>query len=736
MAADNNLEAASIKDVQEILANSDIRDSVASGKYKLKLMIDRSNKTRSPYTNESMPGIGYIPETVYAEIAPKHSELKLLQTLGEANMDDGRSLESFLNQSLAHSKCDYTFLELWDHGAGFYGFGGDASSGKKQMKLAMMKDAMHQGSLQLPQQTYTMIGFDACLMSAYEVLSFTASMSKYVLAAETTEPGHGWDYSKFRPSSQGPEEMGSEIINDFVAFSNQAPRTLALIHSERFNSFKRFLDQELDRLSASIMKGNQQVLASAIRARSLSYEFKTVTGLTDAVDLGSFLHNMALQGHEFFGALQWMYDSMFVSRAASLSDYTGMGAFFPHPDVENALKKYECLAFRTDGLPLDSYRRFVWAVVSRGKGTPPPGEVYSCYESISRLQEIEFERGPARGNDQRKFIIPSFVEPPREETLAALSQSLPEELSSRHLILWLLKPTIDVSGQFRLFGLHSGATTDMKLIYGSRASEDALIVFGTIRPRFALPRNMLSADGFLGEAPWNTCDINSGFTAECGGIFADWLGPMELVQELTDIEGRVVRRSSLVTVQEQRIDSYVKKDSPELVSIPVRYYHRSGCSLKDGEHSYPGILQGLLSPPQGLENKVMRLEGWTLIVDRINASSIELDMVSARRGLGGGSFRTSSLVFNLTLTNDRDYVMSDVIPYQDASSSSPCFEYSCERGLAFNPIDCQNGTRDDPTLSLKVYTVPIIPMVTVLRARDVFGDVASHASLVEPMRFP
>lgn len=39
------------------------------------------------------------------------------------------------------------------------------------------------------------IGFDACLMSMYEVAALMSPYSRYLLASEVLEPGHGWDYA-------------------------------------------------------------------------------------------------------------------------------------------------------------------------------------------------------------------------------------------------------------------------------------------------------------------------------------------------------------------------------------------------------------------------------------------------------------------------------------------------------------------------------------------------------------
>ena len=53
---------------------------------------------------------------------------RVLDTMGEINMDDPKVLEDFVVKAIKRHPAEKYALDLWNHGAGFAGFGGDYSS--------------------------------------------------------------------------------------------------------------------------------------------------------------------------------------------------------------------------------------------------------------------------------------------------------------------------------------------------------------------------------------------------------------------------------------------------------------------------------------------------------------------------------------------------------------------------------------------------------------------------------
>jgi hypothetical protein len=65
------------------------------------------------------------------------------------------------------------------------------------------------------------IGFDACLMSMYEISAAMKPYTNYLLASELLEPGHGWDYRWFgnittKTTSSTEADVGGYIIDGSV----------------------------------------------------------------------------------------------------------------------------------------------------------------------------------------------------------------------------------------------------------------------------------------------------------------------------------------------------------------------------------------------------------------------------------------------------------------------------------------------------------------------------------------
>ena len=129
----------------------------------------------------------------------------------EQNSDSPTVLYEFLVHALedciSKGKTEF-FVALSSHGTGVAGFGGDENT---VMELDPAKRSLLNGNRNLLQTNnliisalelalenvdnaptqYDMIGFDACLMSSFESLDEFSTVTKYFLASEAVEPGHG-----------------------------------------------------------------------------------------------------------------------------------------------------------------------------------------------------------------------------------------------------------------------------------------------------------------------------------------------------------------------------------------------------------------------------------------------------------------------------------------------------------------------------------------------------------------
>jgi hypothetical protein len=85
---------------------------------------------------------------------------------------------------------DCTFLEFWDHGGSWWGFGSDDSEEDgRPMSMTTLRASVASGLAAAGLEKVDMIGFDACLMSSYTVLAALHGFADFFVVSEVTEPG-------------------------------------------------------------------------------------------------------------------------------------------------------------------------------------------------------------------------------------------------------------------------------------------------------------------------------------------------------------------------------------------------------------------------------------------------------------------------------------------------------------------------------------------------------------------
>jgi hypothetical protein len=122
---------------------------------------------------------------------------------GEQNSDSPDVLYNFavhaLTDCVAKGSTDY-FFAFSSHGGGFAGFGGDENIARRGRRKLLQSnyqivDALSQALTDVPgaPEKYDVLGFDACLMMSLGALDDFHGITKFYLASEAVEPGHGRD---------------------------------------------------------------------------------------------------------------------------------------------------------------------------------------------------------------------------------------------------------------------------------------------------------------------------------------------------------------------------------------------------------------------------------------------------------------------------------------------------------------------------------------------------------------
>lgn len=160
-----------------------------------------------------------------------------------ANMGDKKSLETFLSYVRDNYESEKVLLVFWDHGDAYRGLCFDENHGYDKLEISELESALAASELH-----FDLIGFDACLMSTLELAKAIGPFADYMLASETIEPTHGWDYTAFakyvaeHPEAP-PEAVGREIIDSYLENpAHVRPLTLSLLDLSKTDAVLESLD--------------------------------------------------------------------------------------------------------------------------------------------------------------------------------------------------------------------------------------------------------------------------------------------------------------------------------------------------------------------------------------------------------------------------------------------------------------------------------------------------------------
>ena len=262
MVADNNLEAFLASDILELLGSDGISQPTLNtwiyfdphgGMYDY----DQDGLPESPFFDENRPMI----------FTYDHTEQDLVYKFGfeeVSSSDDPSVLCSFLQIALAgcvEKGANEYVLAFSGHGGGHAGFGGDDNIFRRRHLLQSNADAVSgiqcglDGVEGAPNQL-DLIDFDTCLMSSFQAVEVFSPMTKYILASEATEPGHGWYWNLPVTGVESALAMGTELMSSYIsetqnpldAGKHLTPKTLSLIDTSSgfpnfLESFETFVDE-------------------------------------------------------------------------------------------------------------------------------------------------------------------------------------------------------------------------------------------------------------------------------------------------------------------------------------------------------------------------------------------------------------------------------------------------------------------------------------------------------------
>lgn len=337
MAADNNLEAAALDDLAQML-DAPNTDFV--------VLVDRA----PGYATDDLFGLGDFTDTAMIHI--RDGQPKLVSTPGELNMGDPETLSSFIKVGLDSYENDKNALVIWDHGGSWKGSAWDETSNDDNLTLAETSSGMQTGLAAAGVSKFDLVGFDACLMATYEVADAVAPYADVFVGSEELEPGHGWDWSALGTDASGATdvEMADSILVGFQGEADQNGETIITLSALDLRNMAS-LDAATAGLAAAMSDQARSVIGRVGYSRDQALGFgKDPNPENDyfSVDLGALASELEhVTGMaNVAGDLRQAVHDVVIRRVSGpvTTDSTGIAAYFP-PAADFYQQTYDTAGF-------------------------------------------------------------------------------------------------------------------------------------------------------------------------------------------------------------------------------------------------------------------------------------------------------------------------------------------------------------------------------------------------------
>jgi hypothetical protein len=399
---DTNLEEAALYDLLEL------EEVVGDENTNIVVAIDRSSDPN--YSDGEVLGLGNFSDTKLLNFGV--DGIAIWEESGELNMGASETLESFIALSLSEFPADNTALILWDHGAGWTGMGPDESDGNDILTLPEIRNAVIGGLSEVGVNQFDLIGMDACLMATYEVAHAVNGLTRYFLASEELEPGHGWDYQVFATlldqRAVQAADLGVALTNGFERqakeFETSGDITLSLLDMAHFDDFTKSFRAILSDVTAAPEPTAPRMRTASTKVPSYG-SHPNPSYSTQHIDLASFVSDWFDWNPVLLEQFESELDNLVAYKIAGPANErsTGLSIYFP---LEEA---YAQASYFEDPL------HFQWASFLQeylAAGAELPEESYPKINPDS----VEYETAP-----DGLFNISAFLEPGSSENVSEVT---------------------------------------------------------------------------------------------------------------------------------------------------------------------------------------------------------------------------------------------------------------------------------------------------------------------------
>ncbi|MBF0159015.1 MAG: pre-peptidase C-terminal domain-containing protein [Magnetococcales bacterium] len=289
MAADNNLEAFGLQDINE-MESVNLPNNV-----NVVVLVDRSAGYSTADGNWSDTRRGAIQhDNDTSRISSS------LTSLGELDTGNPNTLANFVDWGTSNYRADRYALVVWDHGGGLSGTCSDDTSGSG-LSVGDMTNAVAQSNIK-----FDIIGFDTCLQGMVEQVDDLRAYTGVVVASEQTEPGDGWAYDRWlsalsagttSTATMDAKALSKTIVDTFGAsYANSGEKvTLSAIDTSKIPTLTARINDFTKAVLADTSTASWSKLRTARTGTAAVLDFPVEAGKPgwDYLDLGDYMNRVS-----------------------------------------------------------------------------------------------------------------------------------------------------------------------------------------------------------------------------------------------------------------------------------------------------------------------------------------------------------------------------------------------------------------------------------------------------------
>ena len=192
----------------------------------------------------------------------RNKQLNNVSQLTYASMGLTSTLQSFFEWGLTEYPANKTALILWNHGGALDGVCFDEKKGDDSLLASEVEAAVSGARSKLGiTEKFEWIGYDACLMQVQDIAEINSKYFNYMVAAEESEAGEGWEYSTWVDdlyAKKATKTILQAVCDGFVtSFDKQYPgydndQTLSFLDLSYMAQYKTAFESFASSLSSAV----------------------------------------------------------------------------------------------------------------------------------------------------------------------------------------------------------------------------------------------------------------------------------------------------------------------------------------------------------------------------------------------------------------------------------------------------------------------------------------------------